>query len=191
MTKKSPSRIERDNQKVPPNAHNPHKANVEIVDPVAIRERAMQNNHCWDDLLGLHQRSAESLYVANSTLAESLGDKSIYPYFEHGREVEIAIRGITSDILSLSQELSNIYDLHKDRKGGFTHDDDLNRSIEIFQLYTAFHARYNETIIPNATMIAEAVQVAINRKIAAEASDTSVVTDVQVKESKQEEQVGN
>ena len=40
-------------------------------------------------------------------------------------------------------------------------------------------------------MIAEAVQVAINRKIAAEASDTSVVTDVQVKESKQEEQVGN
>lgn len=193
MTKKSYARMQRDQLKK--NSAEMLKASgIDISDCSSEEdsmEKLLENNTTWDDLKELYQKSAEQLTGNYQVLIDLFKTPGLIPYLEQDeyRETLILFKGIQKDFEQLSSVLRLIYDRHAQRTGGAKTEDEFIESINIFEDYSNYTARYNALISPTFTTIVDRAGIAlgkINEAVKAEQelrdnADVSIVKDVEFK----------
>lgn len=173
MTKKSLARQERDKLK-------------------AEMTKQQQDNKCWDDMASLYNSFAEALVTANSQLNEIYKVPNLVNFIPKKDEVIVALRGLSQDIRQFGTDLNTIHSRHKDRTGGFTDEEDMMASIQVFEEYTNYQVRYDAVIMPTVTFLLEQAELAFIRinevatasqaeKEKADLVDPTVISDAIVK----------
>lgn len=147
----------------------------------------------WDDLTGLYQSLMNAIVTANSETIKMLRIEGILSFIEDKAATKVAINGLENDIKAFTNELNNIYNLHKGRTGPVNMEGDLTICFSIFENYMAFQTRYHAVIIPTVELIAEQCSIAAKRmteyvathsqeQVQADLQDPNVVSDIEVKQ---------
>ncbi len=142
MTKKSYGRLQRDASK-------------------KEMDNLIQNNKSWDDLESLYISFSTALVQANSQLLDVYRIPNITTFVPKKDEVIIALRGLSQDIKQFTDELKIIHNAHAGKTGGFTNEQEMMDSIEIFEKYTHYQVRYDSIIMPSVTFLLEQAEMSL------------------------------
>lgn len=155
MTKKSAARLERDAQ-----AKEQEAKLIQF-------EKIKKTNKCWDELKQIANSCANMMLSTNAQLAAIYKTEGISNFLPNPVEVKTTLRGLSQDLLTFNEDLSRIFNSHKDRSGGFTNEDDFAASISVFEAYHAFQTRYDAIISPSVTYLLEQAAAAEQSILAA------------------------
>lgn len=191
MTKKSPSRLERD-AKAKAAGIKPEKAKKSDKQKELEFEQMRAKSRNWDDLEELYKalsKLAVSKLIILNQLYSTPGVKEHVDADKYA-ETLLQMKSITKDIDSMSISLKENHDRHANRTGGFTDTDDLMESISVFEVYQDISMHYASIIEPQLNaLIATATDVITRMQeavtIAKQESDiknVNIVTDVTFKE---------
>ncbi len=175
MTQKSAARQMRDAQK----KQEKNKGN-------GVKDETPINTTCWTDLNNMYSQVV-MLFQQHMALVPLASDQALIEHVSDKQLLVDNITRLTTDLKTLSTELTSIHNQHKDLTGG---DEDMERvwdSIKMFEQYQVFVTRYNAIIIPTAVWIGEqldgahmALAAQQQEQLAAEqALDKNVITDVE------------
>lgn len=153
-------------------------------------------NTFWDDAQNVYRVAMSGIQRTHGELANYLSafvnDPEAMERVPDMNELLANINLLNRDIQEHMERLTAIYDRHKDRTGGTQTPDDNMHVIQIHGLYADQMSLYDSTITPTVTHIYE--QCGITRELlavekaklmeqqAAALLDTSVISDVAVKE---------
>lgn len=191
MTKKSPSRLERD-AKAKAAGTKPEKAKKSDKQKELEFEQMRSKSRNWDDLQELYKGLSKLAVTKLIILNELYSTPGVKEHIEADKYAEtlLQMKSITKDIDSMSISLKENHNRHANRTGGFTDTDDLMESISVFEVYQDISMHYASIIEPqlNAliatatdviTRIQEAVAIA---KQESDIKNVNIVTDVNFKE---------
>lgn len=146
-------------------------------------ETLKKTNTCWDDLKKISDSCFISLHTANNNLVEIYKTDRLINFIPKKTEVKVALRGLSQDLNMFTSELVRINALHKDKSGGFTEDEDLSLSLNLFEEYATWQTKYEAVVMPTVLFLLEQAELALQAGSNADAAtDPNVVTDVVVKE---------
>lgn len=173
MTKKSHARLQRD----------------------ASKEqfgKLQKSNKCWDDLESLYISFAKGLVNTNEQLKQVYSIPYVVSLVPKRDEVIVMLRGLANDITQFTNELRIIHSAHEGKTGGFSKEQEMLDSIEIFERYTQYQIRYDAVIMPSVSFLLEqaeqALAIAAERETAQQAAketnellDPTVISDAVIK----------
>ena len=144
MTKKSQSRLERDQ----------------------LQKNLQQPNQCWDDLNGIYNNCQAALTTMTARIVAIYKTEGLVSFIENKAEVAQLLRGLRQDRNEFQAELTAIQQLHAGKTGG-SEESYLDReSLEIFENYRNWHARFEAVFVPTVErLVAEVAD--IGQRIAA------------------------
>jgi hypothetical protein len=157
MTKKSQSRVARDNA-----------------------EKSLQNTCVWDDVRGINQHCYSLLsshlslqaLIQNEELRGAIKDISLF-------EKNIVV--LSKDLTSLTEELNGLSALHKDKTGGATTPDEHMLGISIYEKYYMFMERHSNVVMPNVLhlldQLHEAERIVTESKKIPDNINPDIITD--------------
>ena len=147
----------------------------------------LQQNKCWDELESMYdsmtgllsQHTGLAAFGQNKELISAVSDKDL---------LSTNFTILANDLKTLSGELTEIHDLHADKKGGTTNPNVLMKTIDIFELYNLFMERHDAVVMPTAYHIIEQLDQAEKKLIAVGAiandlTNPDVISDVEYTES--------
>lgn len=179
MTKKSFARVQRD-------LMNKEKTKS----AKKMQKDYFKNNRGWDEAKEVYDSNCNMVIGTGEIIRNGFSDKEIFKYFNSHEVVEVntAINGMNNDLMMFTDKLVQIGQLHRQRSGPVTDEKDFELLLQIVDDYTNFATRFSSVVSPNQNFLVDKLGVAMERRAQAEAVDTSVVTDVLVKEDKEETQ---
>lgn len=167
MTKKSAARVQRDLQG--------KKA-----------DEYLKNNTAWDELNNISQGIGEMLVAEAGGMAELFSIPELMLSMEDPLEVASRLKALDSDVNTFSSTLTAIKTLHEGMSGSAKTTEENMRSIGIAEQYIQLEASYRATVFPNILFLSEKASEAVENvraKLAQQATDVNVVTDVAIKEA--------
>lgn len=170
MTKKSQARLERD-------------AAIKNLGPDAAN---------WNTMKDLALTCRGAIEQTRANMIELFKTPGIAANVQEPAEVAIALRGLSSDLSSLSQELIAIVNTHEHLDGAVDSVESNTALLTTAARYEGWDVRFQTVVIPNVLYLTEQITAAgfkMHKEAeeahkAAEAQaliDPNVVTDVQVK----------
>lgn len=166
MTKKSAARVERDLQNKKTDAY-------------------LKNNTAWDELNQIGQGIGEMLHAEAGGMAEVFSIPELMVALEDPLEVASRLKALNSDVNTFSSTLEAIKKLHEGKSGSAKSTEENMRTIGIAEQYIQLEASYRATVFPNILFLSEKASEAVEKtraKLAEQATDVNVVTDVVIKE---------
>ncbi len=161
-------------------------------DPLHVLDELYKNNTSWDELKELYMVNAKQLAGTYDALIQLYKTPGLIKYLENSehKQTMILFNGIRRDFDQLSKDLINIYSTHKDYSGGVKNDEELARSIGVFENYNNYVVRYDALIRPIYDELVMKAGVAIEKintivqaqKQAQEDQDIAVVKDVEYRD---------
>ena len=150
------------------------------------RDEFKKNSHMWDELEANYQGLVESMKLPHTEVVKIYSEPLIQAMIPDKKETANAVRTLSSDVTTFNADLAKIHALHAGRKGGYTSDEDQDLGIQVFELYTGFHTRYQAIIMPAVIFLAEQAERAklalLDHLAAEQAKNPNVITDVEVKQ---------
>lgn len=150
-----------------------------------------QNKQTWSEIDQIANACANAFEIINEVRATYMVT-ALHHFLPDRQLVSVTLKTLAQDTMTFASDLKEITSLHTGKTGDIS-DDELVDSIRIFELYVGYNNRFNQVIIPNATILAEEAQKAISamrehlkeleeqEDAQAGATDPTVITDVEVK----------
>jgi sulfur relay (sulfurtransferase) DsrC/TusE family protein len=162
MTKKSQNRLARD-------AAQAQSANSEP-------------NRCWDELNGIYNKCQTAITDMEQRVIALYSVEGLAKYLDHRTEVVALLRGLRNDKDEFQRELTEIHSKHADRSGG-SEESYLDReSLEIFENYRNWYAKFEAVFVPTVEHLIAHI-TAVGQKIVAiktaEQAQTNQESEVQ------------
>ncbi len=159
--------------------------------------RDVPENNFWDVAEQFYQTAIAAVGKTHGQLGDYLNqivnDDKLYERIKDNNGLLENIQLLTRDIVEHLDRLNTIHSKHADRTGGTKSPDDHALVIQIHGLYADAQQIYEANMMPTVTHIFEQIGVAeqalelerqsAQAKAKEQATDTSVVTDVQPKEA--------
>ena len=134
----------------------------------------------WDEVEGIYHSIATGIISIATEVNDSI--KVINAMgIKDDKELEIAIRGLSSDVEALTKDLVSIHSRHADMKGPVKDGDELVICLGVFNDYTILNDRFRAVVFPTVLTVTEHLANAVEAKRQQEAAQANV-TDVIVKE---------
>jgi hypothetical protein len=151
MTKKSQSRLERD----------------------AAEKNAQQPNQCWDDLKGIYNTCQAALTTMTSRIVDIYNTNGLAHFIENKAEIAQLLRGLRQDRKEFQDELTAIYKLHADKFGGSVESYLDRESLEIFESYRNWQAKFEAVYVPTVERLVAEVAAVGDRIVKMKAAQTN------------------
>jgi hypothetical protein len=151
--------------------------------------RQLENNTCWDDLMGIHN-DCVALMMMHVSIGGLANNAPLVRAVRDKATLLTNLRLYQTDLQQLNRELSEIASKHADKKGGSQDPDEVMFSIEIHEMYIYWQQRHDAVLKPTALYIAEqfdeaeahlAQMIALQQQ--AQAQDPTQITDAAEKPS--------
>ena len=147
-----------------------NKADIPVPDEVKQR---------WEDLEVIYEANAESLFDIALQIRNCTDLIRRVPC-SNQKEVIETINGVVRDLDIFTNQLVDLRKLHEDKTGIINDPDELALCISIFNQYSGFSDRFRAVIFPVVITITEAYSEAEELVKQSEASDVSVITDLEI-----------
>jgi hypothetical protein len=155
-------------------------------------EQFLATNKSWDEIKKLEENCL-MLILANADLGRLINDRNILRHMPDQVRVTQLVRMLVTDLNTFKIDLNQLQATYGARAGAATDENDLMLSITAAEEYSMWTMRYAEIITPVYNEVLEAAAVAeqslakevaeLERaRLSQEAQNTSVVTDLEVKE---------
>lgn len=162
MTKKSASRVIRDNKK------------IEV-------DNYFKQNKVFDDLLDIHEKISANL-AQFGMISQLAGNQELIARLDNHADTNEKIRLLAKDLTRIIADLNTTFDSHKDRSGGADNPDEYMWALTTFQNYSQIASVVEGAIIPTAATIYEAFAVA-EKKLLKEIQDSKTTEQDSVVDS--------
>lgn len=172
MTKKSAARQERDRKEKQADSY-------------------LKNNTAWDELNQIGESIGQMLHDEAGGMAQMFSVPELLVSIQDPLEVASRLKALDSDVNTFSNALEAIKKLHEDKAGSAKTAEENMSTIAIAEQYIQLEASYRATVFPNILFLSEKASEAVESvraKLASQATDVNVITDVAVKETPVEEQ---
>ena len=147
-----------------------NKADIPVPDEVKQR---------WEDLEVIYEANAESLFDIALQIRNCTDLIRRVPC-SNQKEVIETINGVVRDLDIFTNQLVDLRKLHEGKTGIINDPDELALCISIFNQYSGFSDRFRAVIFPVVITITEAYSEAEELVKQSEASDVSVITDLEI-----------
>ena len=109
----------------------------------------------WAEVETIYQSAGKGLIDIVNVIDQAV--KKIKSNTEHKPSVElvVAINGVNKDLTTFTEDLVFIHNLHKDKVGKITSDDEVQQSMKIVLDYNEFMERFRTSIITPLAVISE------------------------------------
>jgi len=150
-----------------------------------------ENKQTWSEIDQIGNACANAFEIINEVRSTYMVT-ALHHFLPDRNLASVTLKTLAQDTLTFANDLKEITKLHTG-KTGVIEDNELVDSIRIFELYVGYNNRFNQVIIPNATILAEEAQKAISamrehlselekqEDAQTQATDPTVVTDVEIK----------
>lgn len=151
------------------------------------RDEFKKNNKCWDDLKELYTSNYEALSTSGVGVVGMYRTPGIMQNVAEPNKVAIALKGLDQDIKAGQEKLNAIYELHKDRSGGYKDEDDLMYSFQIFNQYQQYVGIFTANTLQTIAYLMEEAEKAAQLIKQKEEDAKNGIEDAVLVEQKTEE----
>lgn len=162
-------------------------------------------NTFWDDAANHYGQAVKAIHDVEGQLVAHLqqlvANEEQYNKLPNTAELLASVNVLHKDIMAHMTRLNAIYDQHKDKSGGTVTPDEHIQVININQMYADAFEIYQANILPIVNHILEqigathefieAMKVSEQAKLQEQLTDVNVVSDVEVKEIPEKQDVVN
>ena len=147
-----------------------NKADIPV--PEEVKQR-------WEDLEAIYQANADSL-IDIAIQIRNCTDLIRRVPCSNQKEVIETINGVVRDLDTFTNQLVDLHKLHEGKTGIINDPDELALCISIFNQYSGFSDRFRAVVFPVVITVTEAYSEAEELVKQSEATDTSVITDLEI-----------
>lgn len=148
-----------------------------------------KSNTAWDELKGLHGSILEMVIKTSSEITSMFSIPELHRFLDNHKETSSLIKCLADDTMQISQELKNIFELHKDKSGGWNTDEEYFATLQIYESYSSLFNKLHGVVLPNFEQLSTQYLNAVNKantyleeaKKQEDLTDPDVITDVEPK----------